>query len=739
MNGTAEGPGQVFYGVWFGQDDPRNSIVLMQDRAQTENRALLRAALLALQMAPRERPLEIRTTAEYLPRTVYGGPLARWRQSKWTAPDIKNRQLWQQVDEAMGRRGQRVVWKHASAAEQEAIRNAFVAHLHGQTTAVPITLSVMLPTLGPRPVFYGCWFGRGDPRNARLVLQDEAQTEARAALRAALLALQRVATDGLGPAVEIRTRSNYLLQAVRLLPKWHARGWVASDGQPVSNADLWQEVWAVLQRLPGRQVSWQYLWQSAESSVQAELFPITFLSEAATPPVEATPSVSQPVVVYTSVAWPRGKGSPAVYGLWFGPDDARNQARWTNNVVQSQNKAELEAVIAALSLMVLGGVKEVEVRTHSIYIVQNVQKLDEWRDNQWRKRRGEMVSHLEEWKQLDNFIRSTLLRVSVRFVELPEQKDAVADLTQRAGQMLPPAAPPAPFSLVNKLDLMPLAPAGTVVAYTGVVWPWGWGAVPVYGVWFGEQDPRNVVEAEHGEVAPYQSQNRAELRAVVRAIAAAQRAGTDAKRLELRTHCHYLVSAFQQLKAWKANRWSLHDGSEVPNRDLWETVDRSISQSGMRLAFRFVPRNIYTPAQAELAARAAAVPHPAAPPTAASGAVANSAAISIAALVDAAVREPALASQLADSPPPAVVAAAVRAAMPTLLAQAGVPTDLQAEVAEELLTPGQAVEALWAAAKTAAVLHNPAPGEVEKAVLSVLDGAVRFAHDQVKSDGALLK
>lgn len=32
MNGTAEGPGQVYYGVWFGQDDPRNSIVLMQDR-----------------------------------------------------------------------------------------------------------------------------------------------------------------------------------------------------------------------------------------------------------------------------------------------------------------------------------------------------------------------------------------------------------------------------------------------------------------------------------------------------------------------------------------------------------------------------------------------------------------------------------------------------------------------------------------------------------------------------------
>lgn len=31
------------------------------------------------------------------------------------AADIKNRQLWQQVDEAMGRRGQRVVWKYALA------------------------------------------------------------------------------------------------------------------------------------------------------------------------------------------------------------------------------------------------------------------------------------------------------------------------------------------------------------------------------------------------------------------------------------------------------------------------------------------------------------------------------------------------------------------------------------------------------------------------------------------------
>ena len=30
---------------------------------------------------------------------------------------------------------------------------------------------------------------------------------------------------------------------------------------------------------------------------------------------------------------------------------------------------------------------------------------------------------------------------------------------------------------------------------------------------------------------------------------------------------------------------------------------------------------------------------------------------------------------------------------------------------------------------------NPAPGEVEKAVLSVLDGALRFAYDRVKSEG----
>lgn len=83
--------GRPLPGAWMGLTSQWKSLLCPpprcpRPRAQTENRALLRAALLALQTAPRERPLEIRTTAEYLPRTVYGGPLARWRQSKWTAP-----------------------------------------------------------------------------------------------------------------------------------------------------------------------------------------------------------------------------------------------------------------------------------------------------------------------------------------------------------------------------------------------------------------------------------------------------------------------------------------------------------------------------------------------------------------------------------------------------------------------------------------------------------------------------
>jgi len=95
--------------------------------------------------------------------------------------------------------------------------------------------------------------------------------------------------------------------------------------------------------------------------------------------------------------------------------------------------------------------------------------------------------------------------------------------------------------------------------------PGGWGALLRYGanekeLWGGEADTTN---------------NRMELTAVIRALETLKRPS----RVHITTDSQYVkqgVTAW--IARWKHNGWRTADRKPVKNRDLWERLDRALSQ-----------------------------------------------------------------------------------------------------------------------------------------------------------------
>jgi ribonuclease HI len=101
--------------------------------------------------------------------------------------------------------------------------------------------------------------------------------------------------------------------------------------------------------------------------------------------------------------------------------------------------------------------------------------------------------------------------------------------------------------------------------------PGGWGAIVL--------TPDDEV-AELGGGAPHTTNNRMELTAAIEALRYLR--GVE-ERVTLYSDSTYVVRGISQwIKAWKKRGWKTVEGSEVLNRDLWETLDRLASERGLR-------------------------------------------------------------------------------------------------------------------------------------------------------------
>mmetsp|Transcript_1128 Transcript_1128/g.2380 ORF Transcript_1128/g.2380 Transcript_1128/m.2380 type:complete len:244 (-) Transcript_1128:1119-1850(-) len=111
-------------------------------------------------------------------------------------------------------------------------------------------------------------------------------------------------------------------------------------------------------------------------------------------------------VIYTDGACESNGRENAVagYGVFFGPGDPRNVSEPLPGLVQTNNRAEMTAVICALDVVLMDGNKgPVEIRTDSVYVKNGLEQwLNGWKRNRWKLSNGGDVKNRDLWEQLDS-------------------------------------------------------------------------------------------------------------------------------------------------------------------------------------------------------------------------------------------------------------------------------------------------------------------------------------------------
>ena len=103
----------------------------------------------------------------------------------------------------------------------------------------------------------GVWFGEDDPRNVSEKLQGNKQSNGRAELMAAIIALEKT----IGQDVEILSDSTYVINsATTWIEGWKKRGWRKAGNKPVENLDLIKRLDQLIREAQGnRQIVWTWV------------------------------------------------------------------------------------------------------------------------------------------------------------------------------------------------------------------------------------------------------------------------------------------------------------------------------------------------------------------------------------------------------------------------------------------------------------------------------------------------
>jgi ribonuclease HI len=104
------------------------------------------------------------------------------------------------------------------------------------------------------------------------------------------------------------------------------------------------------------------------------------------------------------------------------------------------------------------------------------------------------------------------------------------------------------------------------------------GASAGIGVWFGDNDIRNVCEPMTTGPA---TNHRAELAAVVRASEILRESGTKNTEIKILTDSSYVsMGSKTWLSKWESNGWVTAAGNPVANQDLWMELRDELDSNG---------------------------------------------------------------------------------------------------------------------------------------------------------------
>jgi ribonuclease HI len=244
-------------------------------------------------------------------------------------------------------------------------------------------------------------------------------TNNRMELRAAIEALRALRRPCV---VELHTDSQYVRRGITEgVPKWASAGWQTKSGRPVPNADLWQELQALVHR---HTINWH--WVQGHSGDAANERVDRLAREARlriTPRVDLDPNTPRLYLRASCQGNPGpGRWAVAVEELGEWTSYAGGEPRTTNN------RMELKAAIEGLRLMPAGAA--VQIFTSSDYLFQGATRwVKGWQTQGWVKKDGQPVANADLWH--------TLVDLAGRYrVHWVNAKGARMEGMDRAGQAL---------------------------------------------------------------------------------------------------------------------------------------------------------------------------------------------------------------------------------------------------------------------------------------------------------------
>jgi ribonuclease HI len=214
----------------------------------TNNRMELTAAIEALRALDGPHRVELFTDSTYL-RSGITSWLEGWRRRGWRTGQgepVKNQDLWQALDEAIGRHEITWQWVRGHAGNTY---NELADRL--ASAAIP---RPELPVDDPKAVhlYLGAAFSgtrRAGSWAAVLVFQEHEKVASGAVAPASSNQMHLVsAVEGLKALsrpvrVHVYTASDYLRDgATTWVKSWQRRGWRTASDSPVRHRDLWQEL-----------------------------------------------------------------------------------------------------------------------------------------------------------------------------------------------------------------------------------------------------------------------------------------------------------------------------------------------------------------------------------------------------------------------------------------------------------------------------------------------------------------
>ncbi len=218
------------------------------DPQTTNNRMELTAAINALAALKRPSKVAFYTDSQYVRRgiTEY---IEKWAANDWKVKNkpVANADLWPRLWELTKQHQIEWHWVKGHAGDELNERVDQLAREARLAITPPEELADDVPRLylrasckgNPGPGGWGVVLDL-DEETVEISGRTRQTTNNRMELTAAIEGLKRLPP---GSAVQMFTTSDYLYQgATRWINGWRQRGWQKKGGEPIANADLWQQL-----------------------------------------------------------------------------------------------------------------------------------------------------------------------------------------------------------------------------------------------------------------------------------------------------------------------------------------------------------------------------------------------------------------------------------------------------------------------------------------------------------------